>query len=57
MTIREVLEGLEYRLKGLTDAYECLSKESNLTSVLNDFEIRIDEVESMYRWVRKNSGE
>lgn len=56
MTNKEILNGLDFRLKGLRDAVECLVKAGKCEGIVADMEARIDEIESIYHWVYQNSG-
>ena len=56
MTNKEILNGLDFRLKGLRDAVECLTNANQCSNIVEDMEARIDEIESIYHWVYQNSG-
>ena len=54
MTNKEILRGLEYRIKSLEEARDILvEKEVYLRSTVDDYESRIDELHSLYRWIKE----
>lgn len=55
MTTKEILEGLVFRLDNLKKSYQVLEKEQDMDFILNDYDSRIDELESVYAWIKGNS--
>lgn len=55
MTDKEILNGLEYRLKNLKEARDCLEKSGKCKEVVEDLSSRIDEIESIHLWIKENS--
>jgi len=53
MTTKKILFGIEFRLKSLKKAFKSVSK-SKLVYVARDFETRIDELESLTQWIKRN---
>ena len=55
MTKKEILKGLEYRLKNLNEALEVLNKAPDLLfTTKRDYEIRIDEIDSLLMWIKED---
>lgn len=56
MTKQKLLKGLNFRLKTLKEAYECLSTKSDIIAprIIDDYENRIDEVEQIYIWIKES---
>lgn len=59
MTKKEIIKGIEYRLESLNDALEVLDGALNdgLSDPIRDFEIRIDELDSLLVWIKEDSKE
>ena len=56
MTTKKILEGLKRRLKMLEDGYQCIEKHEGLEYVKQDYESKIDEIESLIHWIEGKSG-
>ena len=54
MTTKEILKGLKYRLDNLKKAQEVIENEKGLEYIKTDYEARIDEIESVYSWIKEN---
>jgi hypothetical protein len=53
MTDKEILKGLEFRIKNLKKAIKVNSKCAHKTT-LDDFESKLEELESIYNWIKAN---
>lgn len=52
MTTKEIVKGLEFRAETLMKAFNALTKNDGIPdSILNDYESRIDEIESLIMWI------
>jgi hypothetical protein len=51
VTTKEILGGLRYRITNLEKAINVLSKEGTLDSICDDYQSRLDELESIYHWI------
>ena len=56
MTKKQILKGLSKRLIDLENSYEVFSKDKELQSISKEYEIRIDEVESLIYWIEGKTG-
>ena len=54
MTTKKLLKGLEYRVENLKAGLQVLA-EKNIDSLVHDYEVRLDELESVIKWVKKES--
>ena len=58
MKIKEILTGLNYRLESLRVSEAVLKKEpETFYTQITDTQARIDELESVYNWIKENSDE
>jgi hypothetical protein len=57
MTTKEILAGLTFRLTQLKKGYNALEKAKECYEVLNDYQNRIDEVESIVIWIKENKND
>jgi hypothetical protein len=59
MTTKEIIKGLKYRLRTLKKGHKVLMKPENNISprIIQEYENRIDEIESMVRWIKENEDE
>ena len=57
MKTKEVLDGLKYRLDSLKEVEKVLSEERTTPHLLADNEARIDELTSIFNWIKENSEE
>ncbi len=57
MTNKEILKGLKYRIDSLEKAKKCYEEEGSLAVLVQETEGRIDELESVYNWIKSNQGE
>jgi hypothetical protein len=55
MTTKEVLKGLRFRLKSLKETVRVVTKvdEHSWSMVVQDYETRIDEVETLIEWIER----
>jgi len=56
MTAKQILKGLRHRLESLEKSYEVLNKEDEMDYLLNNYEARIDEIESLIHWIEGKEG-
>jgi hypothetical protein len=56
-TTEEILKGFRFRLKNLKQMRKNMIKKDghSLSMVVQDLDVRIDEVDSLYRWVREKA--
>ena len=55
MTKKEILKGLEYRLKNLNETLKVLDKAPDVLDVtVRDYEVRIDEIYSLLLWIEED---
>jgi hypothetical protein len=54
MTTKEILNGIKYRITNLEKALGVLSKEGTLDSICDDYQSRLDELESIYHWIEED---
>ncbi len=57
MKTKEILDGLKYRLDSLKELEKVLSKEKTTAFLLTDTEARVDELTSIFNWIKENSEE
>jgi len=55
MTLDEIVAGLEYRLDNLQAVRDTLIEENQLNGLIEDYEVRIDEIDSVLTWIKENS--
>lgn len=55
MKIEEILEGLEFRKGSLEEVIRVLEKERPESSLIEEYQVRLDEVESLHNWIKENS--
>lgn len=57
-TTEEILKGFRFRLKNLKQMRKNMIKKDGhrLSMMVQDLDVRIDEVDSLYRWVKEKSG-
>jgi hypothetical protein len=51
LTTKAILIGIRYRVTQLKKTYRKLEKEKGFEVILSDYETRIDEIESLIRWI------
>lgn len=54
MTIKEVLHGINYRINSIKESHECIQKIAPNNNLLRDWEARLDELESIQKWIKEN---
>lgn len=54
MTNKEIINGLKYRIKNLTDSITCLRDCGSVSGMREEAEARLDEVESVLTWIKEN---
>jgi len=57
MTIKEILTGIEYRIKNLEQTIEVLEKSEGMEGIIERMEERLDENQVLYSWIKENSDE
>lgn len=60
MKIEDIVEGIEYRLNGLRECIETLEASESrkaILSVIMDYEVRFDELDSLQVWIKENMKE
>lgn len=53
---KDVLKALNFRLRGLREAHKSLFKQDKTSRITQEFATRIDEIESMRRWIKRRKG-
>ena len=56
MDSKEILDGLKYRIARLEETMSLLIKEGQLHHI-DDYTARIDELDSVHKWIKENSEE
>ena len=57
MTNKEILEGLSYRIKNLNKTLKVCQKYYMSDRLIDETIARIDELESVYNWIKENKNE
>ena len=55
MTKKEILKGLQHRIDILNETLEVIP-EDRFLRLHEDYESRIDELESVYQWIKEGSN-
>jgi len=54
MTIKEILAGLQYRINSIKESVEVIKPIMPNNGLLKDWEARVDELESVKKWIKEN---